>query len=778
MISFKCAICSTQLSRERTIVVSTEEMKVIAQNDFRPFQLGVVSDQIRSKAKSAGITLAKIDENWKKHVLADTIPWSLCTNCYEKTRPYAKTNPPQTQQGFFARIFGRNREKVLDFTNAGPLAQTLRRCKKCNAYVCITGSTEFILSNKAKQHEHEWVAIAEQTVIEAVYRNSELAYLKDVDGMLAKVPKILKHSRAARHVRADCLARIARLEGNIPASEIEMRYYLALHIYHKVNAHDLAAVELEKVVASAPQQMRYRNQLAIQYWLNNNWEQAEKTWNEALRLQPEDATLRADYATALMQLAEKDPANQLDYYKRVFELQPQNQQRLRNLGIVCQQTGHWAEAITYLQATLTYATEPLDSKSVADFKATVKDRIATCAVKLGRYAEAVQYWTEALAETEWLPDERNAILSDLRAAQQHVPKNLPAEPKPQVTATTENPEPKDALIAYLGALRQYDLPRAVSLISNYSLTVSGAKQEEIQRYLEKKFLDGWRLLDYQVIEARQLTDQTTLVHITGSSHVAANARQSFQEWYPLRLEEGQWRVNCNGVIDQVLLNIQPQTLNQVSVQPTSIVRYLDKLRVYLNVDSTNERIVLWGAEKEPGAKCRFTNHTVDLLVSVQIQPNSKKTFFLDFAGWFLDYPVAVELLQWMYVADALTRLHVWSYHFDLQLLKMEEKNKPTVVAPPKAQQDIQKRETVELRQSQGQVFKLTQEKLLAFIVRMKAAGYPIADNKMNEAAAMMAITGLGYDVRAHAHVLTKVMYKVKMEGNLIVVEFPPDALQE
>lgn len=705
-----CDICAAQVSKAQSVIVPPQEMQTIANNGFGPFQLGVASENIRAKAKSAGLSFAKMDADWKQKALTDTSPWLLCRTCYEKTRPYAKgksspqgpsrhaaesmdfmlssaqgakqaahfklTNVQQDQQGFFAKTFRRKPKEAVDLATAGPLAQSLRRCKKCKAYMVFAGLTEFMLTQKAKQHEHELEIVAERAVIDALYRGDELAYLNDVAGMLAQTPpKLLAASESIRHVWAECLIRIAGLENRFPVNDLEMHYFTALEIFHKVGAYDLAAAELETLVALAPQQARYRNQLAIQYYLGANWKKAEETWDEALRLQPEDAILRSNYATALMQIAEHDPANLLAFYKRVFELQPQNQQRLRNLGIACQQAGHWAEAIMYLQAALTYATEPLGSKSVADFKAAIKDRIASCAVKLGRYPEAVQHWAEALAEGEWAPDQRSAILSDLQAAQQQIPKrqaDQPVAPLPHAVGQG----PSEVTVAYLDALRRGDPPGAVSLLSNFGLSVSGTTREEAQQGIAR-LLVNWRLLDYQVTDVRRLADETALVLITGGSCGADNVRAPFQQWLPLHFEEGQWRVNNDGAVDGNWLTVEPQVVNQVSVQLVSFIRYLGKMRVYLDVANMNEHIVLWGEEKTPGAKCCFPSQTEELLVAVQLQPNSRQRYYLDFSGWFSDFPVAVEFLQWKSAPDALVRSQAWSYRFEMRAPEQEAGNGST-----------------------------------------------------------------------------------------------------
>lgn len=292
--------------------------------------------------------------------------------------------------GFLSNLFSRKKEEPADLTNAGPVARSLRRCKRCDAIGLLIGYGAFIFSSgrSRRKHDCKWVLISEQNVIDARYGGSELSYLKDVDEMFKDPPRVLygllQKNSEARLVRAEVLERIAELEGKIPSEEAESHYYRAILIYSEALAHDLAAKELEKAVELAPDNMRYRNQLATQHFLNDNWQRAEKTWIEILRLYPDDEDTISNYTAALTQMAEKDPEQKIAYYKKAFDLQPKSQLRLRNLGIACREASRWEEAIVYLKEAITYATEPLDEASIEDFKASIKDRIAICYFNIGK----------------------------------------------------------------------------------------------------------------------------------------------------------------------------------------------------------------------------------------------------------------------------------------------------------------------------------------------------------------------------------------------------------
>lgn len=329
--------------------------------------------------------------------------------------------------GFLDRFFGRKREEPVDLTSAGPLARSLRRCKKCEAACLLIDASEVIFSEKSsrRKHQHEWLLVSERSIIDAQYNGNELSYLQEIDKTLKGLSELLKENIEARTIRIDCLSRISELERNIPTNEIEAHYYRAIKIYAEAFAFDLAAKELEKVVILEPDSIRHKNQLAIQYFLADNWQKAEAIWIDILRLHPNDEDALTQYTNALVQMAKKDPVQKIAYYKKILSLHPKSQRFHLALGVFYQDAHDWKEAITHLKEAFTYATEPMGgSASLKDFKAELKDRIARCYAKLGKWEEATQYWQEALTEKEWPSSEKRVIISELQSAQKNAPITL------------------------------------------------------------------------------------------------------------------------------------------------------------------------------------------------------------------------------------------------------------------------------------------------------------------------------------------------------------------
>ena len=81
----KCDVCSKKLDPRQSHLVLADEMATIARNGFDPYTLGI--------AAYSGITRflsinKQMDNGWQTRVFTDTTPWSLCENCFQRTRQF------------------------------------------------------------------------------------------------------------------------------------------------------------------------------------------------------------------------------------------------------------------------------------------------------------------------------------------------------------------------------------------------------------------------------------------------------------------------------------------------------------------------------------------------------------------------------------------------------------------------------------------------------------------------------------------------------------------
>ncbi len=164
---------------------------------------------------------------------------------------------------------------------------------------------------------------------------------------------------------------------------------------------------------------------------------------------------------------------------------------------------------------------------------------------------------------------------------------------------------------------------------------------------------GKRWSDLAIKESRAQDSNIVLVHV--AYQVAAKnvqtgaATQSQQdEWWPVRLENGQWLYNWTNMIDFRGLDLTPQTTGGLTVNPIQMTRYSDRLQLVLFVQNrTNEAIVL-GQANEILALFTFGGITIEaekkqlIFDHLHSYPDVK----IEVKGLYSEYPDKVEIRKW------------------------------------------------------------------------------------------------------------------------------------
>ncbi len=165
--------------------------------------------------------------------------------------------------------------------------------------------------------------------------------------------------------------------------------------------------------------------------------------------------------------------------------------------------------------------------------------------------------------------------------------------------------PTDTLTTYYEAFKARDLDKMVSMTSDYSLKLLNAVPEDLKAVLVKSDMAGVRLLDYKILESKTLSTNTVMVRAVIKYEEVDQKSQTVDFWTGLRQENGQWRINASdaesnlSLVDDLLLTVQPQTINSVTVQPTRLIRFSAKLRLIFSVRNVANRNALfaWGGVK-------------------------------------------------------------------------------------------------------------------------------------------------------------------------------------
>lgn len=252
------------------------------------------------------------------------------------------------------------------------------------------------------------------------------------------------------------------------------------------------------------------------------------------------------------------------------------------------------------------------------------------------------------------------------------PLELLASPSPGTTIGSSLPQesPEEVAKKYYEALVSREFEEAVNCLSDYSLSLSGTTRQEVISFFEQQDFKGWRMVDYRLVETRVLSDDLVLAHILTKEQLGDSEPQVYDFWVALRREGERWRLNGNLIVDDVVLNVEPQTINGVSVQPVQIVRYTDRLVLILQIENKNDRGCFWGWGNKV-AVFHFGGEVVDVTGSLQIEANRTYTNVrVHVSGFHSTYPSAVDLVGWCWASQYVSSLPdpactPWEYHFVL-----------------------------------------------------------------------------------------------------------------
>lgn len=235
-----------------------------------------------------------------------------------------------------------------------------------------------------------------------------------------------------------------------------------------------------------------------------------------------------------------------------------------------------------------------------------------------------------------------------------------ATPRPQPTATSAAQPAQTALLAYCAALQAGQPADAAALLSDFGLLTADLSRREAQSQLAAQMQAGKGWQECQLRSIRLLDDQTALAEV---SFRLADASKSEQAIWALRFEADRWGVNWGGAVDRRTLYVEPQKLNDVTVQPLELVRYTDRLQLRVMVQNNRDEGLVWGAANQPMASFHWGDKTLDA-AGKRLVFNTQKSYSsaaVDLPGFYETDVQSVDLRFW----HSLDFHLVWRYHFDL-----------------------------------------------------------------------------------------------------------------
>jgi len=256
------------------------------------------------------------------------------------------------------------------------------------------------------------------------------------------------------------------------------------------------------------------------------------------------------------------------------------------------------------------------------------------------------------------------------------PTSMPTATPTATPTSTPSPlvsSPEEAGKTFYEALKRGNFEKAVSMYSEYYLSLTGNTRGSLRTAFEKSAFEGWKLLDYRIIESKMLNDQTALLRVLTKEETSNGDKnvKTYDFWVALRKENGQWLFN-GSIVDDRIIKVEPQNVNGVIVQPVRVIRFVDKLILVLRIENTNDRGCFWGWAGVTIATFYFGEKVFDVSGELKIEPNRiYPDAYVKLDGFQETYPNKVILSQWQWASETSPNLpeplgETWSYSFDLQ----------------------------------------------------------------------------------------------------------------
>ncbi len=243
-----------------------------------------------------------------------------------------------------------------------------------------------------------------------------------------------------------------------------------------------------------------------------------------------------------------------------------------------------------------------------------------------------------------------------------------ATPKPTTTSTpTATPVTASAEAsaqAYFAALQGKDFTAASQLVSVYSLTYAGMVCSDVVSQLTALSQAGAAWSNFQVVGSQVLDGSTILVHVTYrtgaavTATAAANASQTptaaqdtnqKDELWAFHLENSQWLYNWNNLIDYKTVDLKAQTSNHITILPTELVRYNDRIELHFMMQNQTSDVVYFVQQYDSLAVFHFGDQAIEADKSHSIVISGLRTSFDEYIavkGLFTSYPNSVEIKKY------------------------------------------------------------------------------------------------------------------------------------
>ncbi len=229
--------------------------------------------------------------------------------------------------------------------------------------------------------------------------------------------------------------------------------------------------------------------------------------------------------------------------------------------------------------------------------------------------------------------------------------------------------------AYFADLQKKDFTAASKLISIVSLSYAGLTRTQAASSLQAQSLAGTTWSNLQIVDSQVFSDDTILVHVTytvgattatetataaATPGIAANATaqpsastatavQKDETW-AFRLESGSYLYNWENFIDTKTVDVDAQTVNHITLQPTQLVRFTDRLELHFMMQNKTSDVVYFVQSYDTLAVFHFGDTAVEAKNSDnKIVISGLRTSYdekIVVKGLYASYPTWVEIKKW------------------------------------------------------------------------------------------------------------------------------------
>jgi hypothetical protein len=211
--------------------------------------------------------------------------------------------------------------------------------------------------------------------------------------------------------------------------------------------------------------------------------------------------------------------------------------------------------------------------------------------------------------------------------------------------------------SYFAAVANGKSDEAASYLSRFSLMVFEMTREDAVEALQTQKANGVKWSDLEIKEVSMFNGESILVKVSYTSATPVEDKEAeegtmlsvpTEEVWVVRLENGEWLLNWNNLIDFKTMSASAETVNGVTILPTQLLRYSDRIELQMLIQNRNNEAVVLGQTNETLGTFYFDGTTV-VAENTRCILNALRTStdcVLKIQGLYKDYPERVEIRKW------------------------------------------------------------------------------------------------------------------------------------